>query len=1121
MAAKEEKKQITAERLAEKQRDIGVAEFFARNRHLLGFDNKRKALLMTVKEAVDNALDACEEAKILPEVSVELIDMQNDRYRVIVEDNGPGIVKKQVPNIFAKLLYGSKFHTLKQSLAGDEPIILRQDGKIKISKIGDIIDKYLDGEGEIECCRMALEVPSFDWKGYKYSFRPVSHLIKHKRRNEIYKITTRYGKHIKVTGCHSIFTVNKETFDVKEVQARDLKKNDIILAPKRIAINENKNTINILDYIDEEYATKRCWYLYVDNKTVKEIFSQARIVHSKKAGSKSRKYYQFCRSGRTVDVLDDSYKQYAKKGFVPVWLAKFLGMQIDEGIIKTYFHGKEYNVPIIWSLTDDFMKFIGLFAAEGHTDSRQIGFTFSRCERDLVNLVGSVGFVLGADYTVEERHEKNCVRVKIFGGLLSYLLRKWCGHGAKNKKLPDFVFSASHELRQDCLDYLYVGDGHNTKNRNQLMLSTVSEELANQVVYLWLMQGVVSSCVCKPFKGYGREASKSYIVSVYGDGINTSNYFNTQRSTKRRACNMNLRLIMKMLGISQTQESLSYLETLRHLQFDREHSRGFLQEFFNTQKIGYKLRFMVDNCYLSESGSGNYFVTQKTQQICGQMQKLKILLDSDFAFLPIKNVEIINSGHDFVYDISVPENENFVGGFGAIACHNSRGQQGIGISAAALYGQLTTGRPIKILSKIAPGKPAYYCELHIDTKNNRPEILKEEEKDWNKKEHGTRIELDIEATYLKGPQSVDQYLKETAIVNPHVTIIYTTPKAEQFVFPRAVEQLPKEPMEIKPHPYGIELGVMIKMLMDTECRTLQSFLTQEFSRVGPGSAKEICEKAALPPNTKPSEMNNTMAERLVEGIKKTKLISPPTDCISPITAEQLEKGLKKEIKAEFFCSITRTPDVYRGNPFIIEAAIAYGGELPADHSAEILRFANRVPLLYQQGACAANKAIVETNWRPYGLNQSQGSVPQGPVIIIVHLASVWAPFTSEAKEAIAHYPEIIKEMKLALQECGRMLGSYVNKKKRVQSEYKKRGYIEKYLPHVGIALKELLDLNDTQERKVVESLKEVLESSRTSVELETVEGAGEDGLGLEFNEETEPEPVEEEENGKGRKGRKN
>ncbi|MDP2750798.1 MAG: DNA topoisomerase VI subunit B [Nanoarchaeota archaeon] len=430
----------------------------------------------------------------------------------------------------------------------------------------------------------------------------------------------------------------------------------------------------------------------------------------------------------------------------------------------------------------------------------------------------------------------------------------------------------------------------------------------------------------------------------------------------------------------------------------------------------------------------------------------------------------------------------------------ARGQQGIGISAAALYGQLTTGRPIKILTKIGPDKPAYYCELHIDTKNNKPEIIREEEKEW-KKEHGTRLELDIEATYQKGPQSVDQYLKETAIVNPHVTVIYTTPKAEQFVFPRATDQLPKEPKEIKPHPYGIELGVMMKMVKWTECRTLQAFLTQEFSRVGSGTAKELCEKAALPPNTKPADMTPQMIERLVEAIKNTKLISPPTDCISPITSELIERGLKKEIKAEFFCSITRPPAVYRGNPFVIEAAIAYGGELPGDRPSEVLRFANRVPLMYQQGACAINEAVIDTNWRPYGLNQSQGSVPQGPVIILVHLASVWAPFTSEAKEAIAHYPEIIKEMKLALQECGRLLGSYVNKKKRVQSEFKKRSYIEKYLPHIGGALKEILALNDTQERKVIESLKDVLETSRHAIELDSVEGAGEDGFGLEFEEE--------------------
>src|SRR3989338_4491942 len=135
----------------------------------------------------------------------------------------------------------------------------------------------------------------------------------------------------------------------------------------------------------------------------------------------------------------------------------------------------------------------------------------------------------------------------------------------------------------------------------------------------------------------------------------------------------------------------------------------------------------------------------------------------------------------------------------------SRGQQGIGISATVLYGQLTTGKPAKIISRIGAKDEAHYCELEIDTKTNQPEILKDEKIDW-RKERGTRVEISIEASYQKGPQSVDEYLKQTAIVNPHVTIIYTTPKAEQLIFPRATEALPKEAVEIKPHPYGVEIG---------------------------------------------------------------------------------------------------------------------------------------------------------------------------------------------------------------------------------------------------------------------------------------------------------------------------
>jgi len=411
----------------------------------------------------------------------------------------------------------------------------------------------------------------------------------------------------------------------------------------------------------------------------------------------------------------------------------------------------------------------------------------------------------------------------------------------------------------------------------------------------------------------------------------------------------------------------------------------------------------------------------------------------------------------------------------------SRGQQGIGISASVMYAQLTTGKPARIKSKIAPNQAAHYYELNIDTAKNKPHIIKDETIEWEK-DHGIRIELDIEATYQKGGQSVDEYLKQTAITNPHVTIYYTNPKAEQIIFARVTEELPMEPREIKPHPYGVELGILMNMLKTTESRTLQSFLINDFSRVGSGTAKMICENAALLPKTKPSRLTREMVEQLLRGIKKTKIIAPPTDCISPIKSELLEKGLRKEINAEFYASATRPPSVYRGNPFVVEAAIAYGGQQQADSPITLLRFANRVPLLYQQSACSITKSAVKTAWRSYGLSQSQGSLPIGPVSLIVHIASVWVPFTSESKEAIAHYPEITKEIRLALQECGRKLASYVSKKRKVGDELKKRSYIEKYIPHVAEALKELVGYTKTDEEKVKKLLEGILEEKRGKIE---------------------------------------
>ena len=424
----------------------------------------------------------------------------------------------------------------------------------------------------------------------------------------------------------------------------------------------------------------------------------------------------------------------------------------------------------------------------------------------------------------------------------------------------------------------------------------------------------------------------------------------------------------------------------------------------------------------------------------------------------------------------------------------ARGQQGIGISAAVLYSQLTTGKPAKITSRVSKKEPAHYFELGIDTQSNKPTIVKEEVVEWAK-EHGTKVELDLEAEYIKGSQSVDEYLKQTAVINPHVTIIYTNPKSEQVIYARATDKLPDEAKEIKPHPYGIELGMLMDKLRWTESRTLQSFLTAEFSRVGAGTAKEICGHAALLPNTKPSQVSRDMAEKLLQGIQKTKIIAPPTDCLSQIGEELMEKGLRKEIKAEFYCTTSRAPAVYRGNPFIIEAACAYGGEIPKEEKANILRFANRVPLLYQEGACAMTKAIMETNWKPYGLQQSGDSIPIGPAVVVVHMASVWVPFTSESKEAIAHYLEIIKEIKLALQECGRQLGTYVRKKTRISEQIERANMFENYIPEVADSL---AVLSNQKKEKILQGLQKMLVKPEIKKEILEEEDADDKLYRMEF-----------------------
>lgn len=443
----------------------------------------------------------------------------------------------------------------------------------------------------------------------------------------------------------------------------------------------------------------------------------------------------------------------------------------------------------------------------------------------------------------------------------------------------------------------------------------------------------------------------------------------------------------------------------------------------------------------------------------------------------------------------------------------SRGQQGIGISAAGMYGQLTTGKPVKIISRIGPKASAHYFEVQIDTKKNEPLVHENKQIDWDQP-RGTQVAIEVEGRYQKGRASVDEYLEQTSIANAHVKLIYRTPEDETKEYARAYHELPPSPKEIKPHPYGIEFGMFLKMLQEAKSQTLSGFLSSDFCRVTPALAENMCKTAKVSPNARPRDIRGTIAETLYHAVQATKIMAPPTNCLSPIGEKAILSGLYKQIKGEFYTAVSRPPSVYRGNPFIIEAGLAFGkapdsetkpekptmplaeGEQEEGDSelARVIRYANRVPLLYQQSACAIFKAVLATTWRNYGMSQSRGALPAGPMAIFVHIASVWVPFTSESKEAIAEYDEIHKEITLALRECGRRLGLFLRRRERAASEFRRRNIFELYIEEVAEACNRLKG-----GKLPVEKLKAQLQkiaSSRTGG-MKTDETLGKTGAGPE------------------------
>jgi len=373
-----------------------------------------------------------------------------------------------------------------------------------------------------------------------------------------------------------------------------------------------------------------------------------------------------------------------------------------------------------------------------------------------------------------------------------------------------------------------------------------------------------------------------------------------------------------------------------------------------------------------------------------------------------------------------------------------RGTFGLGGKMAILYGQITTHQPATIISSTSPSSKIFMYKLMIDIQRNRPIILDRKvllnKEGWR----GTVVEFSLEGDYLRAMPKILEYFKQTAMVNPYANITFVDPKGRLYKFVRATTVMPDPPKETLPHPYGVDVELLQRLIQVTPHNNMLEFLKNHFHRVGEITAKKFLEFSGVSPSKNPKKLSHEEVVRLVQMLKRFKEFLPPdANCLSPLGEELLKTGVLKELKPEFVAVHQRKPATYAGHPFVVEVAIAYGGEIPQRGGFIIYRFANRIPLLYDEASDVSVKVINAMNWRRYKVS------PDMPIAIVVHICSTKVPYKTVGKEFIADRPEVRREIANGLREVARQLQRYLTRREHVDRERKRLGVFSKYLPRIA------------------------------------------------------------------------
>jgi len=424
----------------------------------------------------------------------------------------------------------------------------------------------------------------------------------------------------------------------------------------------------------------------------------------------------------------------------------------------------------------------------------------------------------------------------------------------------------------------------------------------------------------------------------------------------------------------------------------------------------------------------------------------------------------------------------------------SRGQQGLGCSGCVLLSQMTTGKPAKVVSAYYEGgkdKGLKGVELtfKMDVKKNQGLILDRKEAEVT--QTGVSIELHFkDVSYSLSEQGAFEYIRRTMIANPHAKIKFRDPTGQIFIFDRATDVIPPLPKEVLPHPRGVTADDLIFMAKHTDKRRFRSLLTSSLSRMSTKRVNEIEEETGIDLNKRPRDMKWEEAEKIVELFARMDFMAPPTSGLIPIGKEQIDKGIREILNPEFATTTTRKPKTYRGGvAFVIEAGISYGGDsgrLVGDQKkAEIMRFANRVPLTFDQGSCAITEALKSIDWKRYGIRD----LDNAPITVFVNIVSTNVPYLSTGKQSIAPEPEILHEVRQATMKIARSLQKYIRAKKAAEEEAMRSKIFENLVP---VIIREAAVLAETDIPEYDSVLAKVTRRAKfENIPLETEEGEDE------------------------------